>query len=269
MMEIHNPATAKSDVHHWEHAWQSASLPAEIDLTKSTPEGYFFRLVDSVLKRSLGFRENEKRNFLELGCGASRWLSYLSNSFGFSVSGIDYSETGCATARALLSRSGITGEITLGDIFRPPSRFENSHDIVGSFGLIEHFDDTVAALVACAKFVRTGGKLVSMVPTMTGPLGIGIRMFRPDYFALHNPQSLSKLRAAHVRAGLKVIEAKYLLGLPVILSADDGSPSCAPRGQLGKLASAYSSAYVKLEANGFGLPANRLTSPYLLVVAEK
>src|SRR5579871_3084155 len=48
-------------------------------------------------------------SLLEIGCGGSRFLPYFARSFGFTVSGLDYSATGCEQARRVLKEEGVKG----------------------------------------------------------------------------------------------------------------------------------------------------------------
>ncbi|HPA85892.1 MAG TPA: class I SAM-dependent methyltransferase, partial [Deltaproteobacteria bacterium] len=101
----------------------------------------FIHLMDTIAER-LKDRLHAGATLLEIGCGGSQWLPAFAKRFGVDVSGIDYSEQGCASARAILDQAGVEGRIVQADLFDPPADMVGSYDMVMSFGVLEHFPDT-------------------------------------------------------------------------------------------------------------------------------
>jgi SAM-dependent methyltransferase len=262
----HDPG-AKSGADYWEQTWQRAPPPPPIDPLDPHPGNYFYRLMDRHFATALGDLAGRAR-LIEIGCGGSRWLPYLAQRFGLQVTGIDYTEAGCSRARGLLEQAGIAGEVLRADMFDPPLGLRGRFDVGVSFGLVEHFQDTAAAVAACTAFLGPGGRLVTLVPTMRGLYGLAYRLLRPRVYAIHRPQSRQSLARAHAAAGLRVLSCDYLLGLPGIVSSEGATSSLRP-GPIGRLARGISNAYWRLEQRGLGVPPNPWTSPYVLCVARR
>jgi len=200
---------------------------------------------------------------IEIGCGGSRWLPYFHRAFGYDVSGIHYTLAGTQLAQAILDKAEVSGQIVHGDLFETPPDWLGQFDVAVSFGLVEHFKDTAGVIAACARYLRPGGRMITLVPTMRGLHGAAYRILRPSVYGKHVPHSLETLGRAHTDAGLDVICSDYLLGLPAIISAPSAS------GVLARMAFSISQLYWKLEQTGWAVPPNRYTSPYAICVADK
>jgi SAM-dependent methyltransferase len=61
----------------------------------------------------------------------------------------------------VLDAAGVPGEIVCADLFAPPPHLLAQFDVVVSFGVVEHFDDTAACVAACARLVKPGGLMVT------------------------------------------------------------------------------------------------------------
>ena len=192
-----------TDEQYWSDLWQS--LPDEgspIDPESDQHRGYHQFFSDELRGRS--------GNLLEVGCGSSRWLPYFVREFGFEVSGIDYSETGCRQASAILQRAGMRGRILQRDAMAENEDLLEQFDVVVSLGLVEHFADTVSILRSLARYVRPGGLLVSTAPNMAGLLGTAQRILNRSVYEGHVPFTLEELSDAHRTAGLKVNNASQI-----------------------------------------------------------
>jgi SAM-dependent methyltransferase len=131
----------------------------------------------------------------EIGCARSRWLPYFGRRFGAKVSGLDYSVIGCEQAREVLSAAGLSGDIVHGDLFAPPEHMVAAADVVLSWGLVEHFEDTQNVVAALERFVRPGGLLVTVIPNMTGSIGRVQHWLNEKIFNLHVPIDRERLAA--------------------------------------------------------------------------
>jgi 2-polyprenyl-3-methyl-5-hydroxy-6-metoxy-1,4-benzoquinol methylase len=132
----------------------------------------------------------------EIGCARSRWLPYFARRFGATVGGLDYSVLGCEQAREVLAAAGLQGDIVHGDLFAPPAQMVAASDVVLSWGLVEHFEDTANVVGALEKFVRPGGLLVTVIPNMTGSIGRVQRWLNERIFKLHVLIDREQLAAA-------------------------------------------------------------------------
>ncbi len=251
--------TRKSDVEYWNEFWRRAS--------GQTSDSYYRRRLDRAFAKALEGFTTQGKSLVEVGVGGSEYLPYFHRRFSFRVGGIDYSETGCASARALLAASGTPGEICQADMFAPPADLLGRADVVISMGLVEHFAETAKAVGACAAFARPGGLVITVIPNMKGLYGILFKGFNRQAYDTHVPLDLDELMAAHRDCGLENVTGEYLLGLPGVV---DGAryESVRLRRYLRKLVYPCSKAYWALEEKGFGVPENSFSSPYMICVAR-
>jgi 2-polyprenyl-3-methyl-5-hydroxy-6-metoxy-1,4-benzoquinol methylase len=202
---------------------------------------------------------------LEVGCARSEWLPYFAQRYQLTVTGLDYSEPGCAAEREVLRQAGIDGEVVCADLFAPPAGLSGAFDAVVSFGLVEHFQDTAACLEAIGDFVKPDGMVLTTVPNMTGAVGFLQKVLNPDVYDIHVPLSACDLGRAHRRSGLEVEACEYLLssnfgvvnlhGLPDTRKTRLSARAHLQLTRLSKLIWA-------LESRWRPLPATRLFAPY-------
>ena len=83
--------------------------------------------------------------------------------------------------------------------------------MVVSFGVIEHFDDTASCLKAVSSFLKPGGILITNIPNMVGWIGAIQKSINKPVYDIHQLIDPAKLRKAHERAGLEVIECNYFI----------------------------------------------------------
>lgn len=248
---------------YWETEWANQKIPTPIDPANPNPSNHFFQVMDRIFAETFPLAIIDRVRLIEIGCGSSRWLPYFHQRFGFELSGIDYTESGVNAAKAILSKADIPGDIRHGDLFNTPHEWVDHFDIVVSFGLIEHFENPASVIAACARYLRPGGRMFTLVPTMRGLYGLAYRLLRPQIYKLHIPHSKSSLMKAHTAAGLRVSVGGYLLGLPGVISQAEQSSSLV--GAIHSL----SNLYWRAERAGYGIPPNRFTSPYCYCVADK
>lgn len=261
------PDTAPGSIttaQYWDDAWNGLELPDPIEPDGTAPINHLHRQLHREFADQFRQRVGPGSRLVEIGCGASQWLPYFHRTFGFEVSGIDYSPEGIRRVEHILARSGTPATVVEADMFAPPDRFVEAFDVVVSFGVVEHFTDTADAIRACARFLRPGGLMITEVPTMSGLYGLAYKTLRPAIYAKHVPQTRERLAAAHERAGLRVLRSTYLLGAPVPLSRP--APQASALTRLGFMAAR---GYFSLEDRGLGMPPNRFTSPYALCAAER
>lgn len=212
-------------------------------------------------------------DLLEVGCAQSRWLPHFASEHGARVCGLDYSELGCEAERTILRDAGIDGEIFCGDLFEPRAALTNRFDVVVSFGLVEHFDDTAAAIRALREYAKPGGLLVTVVPNMVGATGAIERWINRPVYDMHMRLTPGDLARAHAAAGMTVTAAHYFLSTNFGVLNTNGLEPQAPATRaklalcvnLGRL----SKAIWSVEERVGPLRATRIFAPYVLVTARR
>lgn len=253
---------------YWDSIWSGQRLPRALDPHDRSLFNHPTLKFDAFLRRCLP-RDCSGFELVELGCARSLWLPYFAREFGLQVTGVDYSRRGCEQALALLDREQVKGDVVCADIFSPPPTLLNRFDYVVSFGLVEHFPDTSECIRRCAKFLKPGGTMITVIPNLNGLVGWLQKTLGRDVYDLHIPLDAGELASAHQSAGLTLSSCEYLdvvnfgvLNLTVIRRSFFGL-------QLTRLLNATSVLAWSLERIGIRFPANRTTSPYVACVAAK
>src|SRR6266700_1934961 len=205
-------------------------------------------------------------NLLELGCGGSKLLPYFSTEFGFKISGIDYSESGCETAREMCRINNCQVDIVCCDFFAAPLEMKGQFDAVVSFGVVEHFTDTARALDGFKSFLKPGGRMITTLPNLGGIPGMAQRVINHDIFEKHVVLTVDEVRTAHELAGLKVLQCEYFLfmNFGVVTPGSAG----LPRQWLWQGLRAVTGLSWLLESVVGSLPPNRASSPYIFCLSE-
>ncbi|RZM18471.1 MAG: methyltransferase domain-containing protein, partial [Pedobacter sp.] len=88
---------------------------------------------------------------------------------------------------------------------------EKQYDLVTSFGLIEHFNDTKAIIATHLQFLKSGGTLFITLPNFTGVNGWVQRKFDIENYNKHNIKSmdLQLLADSCKQLGLSEVECYY------------------------------------------------------------
>lgn len=150
-------------------------------------------------------------NIVEAGAADSTILPWAVRNLGVRGTGLDYSMEGCERVRQRLKAWNVPADIVCCDVFAPDTEMLGRFDGAMSFGLVEHFTDTVGIVGALAAFLRPGGRLLNLIPNMCGAVGALQRVVAPSVYRVHVPLSDTDLVAGHEAAGLRVIEGGYLL----------------------------------------------------------
>ena len=189
----------------------AGDLPPPVNPEGGSIWNHVNRRFHASFAEQLGGTRTEGKRLLEIGCARSPWLTYFARYYGFVVTGLDYSEDGVRLARALLARDGIAGSVVHADMFEPPADMIGAFDVVTSFGVMEHFDDTAHALAAASRFLRPGGVLLTEVPNLVGINGWLQKVLDRRVYDLHVALDCQRLEAAHARAGLEVLRCDYVV----------------------------------------------------------
>lgn len=147
---------------------------------------------------------------LEVGCADSTILTYVAAELGYRITGIDYSPIGCEKFRHQLERMNLSAHVECCDAFNPPPTLRGAYDVVISFGLVEHFADTISIASALAELVRPGGHILTFVPSMQGLVDAAQWLAGPKIYGAHEALSPEALATAHRAASLRILEADYI-----------------------------------------------------------
>ena len=196
----------KATKEYWSQLWQDSPGVRE---SGAAGDSYLDGLLRQFFGEHLGNMPSGA-SLIEVGCGNSVWLPYFAQQHGCRVAGIDYSEAGCQSARAILQRECVEGSVHCADVFAPPPELFRRFDVVVSTGVIEHFAETVSIVQAIAKLARPGGLVLTTIPNLAGWLGTVQRRLDRDVYEKHIPLCCEDVRAAHEQAGLIVRRCTYI-----------------------------------------------------------
>ena len=267
-MHTADPNIDKAGKDYWNSTERNQRTPTPLfDPKIAGVRNFGKRMWHKSLESALGEYCSRKK-LLELGCGGSVLLPYFARQFGFQVSGLDYSEHGCELARSLCESQGVSAEIYCADFFHAPGELQGAFDVVASFGVLEHFTDTERTLATFAGFLRPGGLMITTVPNMGGLVGVAQHVLANDIFEKHIVIEKDALCEAHQAAGLQVVLCDYLLftNFGVVNLGPD--PPLYKKLCLAGLKAATGLAWT-VESLLAPLPANRISSPYIVCVARR
>jgi 2-polyprenyl-3-methyl-5-hydroxy-6-metoxy-1,4-benzoquinol methylase len=216
----------KASKEYWTSFWNQLPLPAPIDLTNKGLSSYSIRKIDAVYEKYLSHLKGKQAKILELGCGNSVFLSYFHKQYGLEIYGLDYSELGCKQTEKILERDGLKGEIIQGDIFNPPQELIGAFDVVCSFGVLEHFEDSVNTINAFKKFLKPGGILITTVPYLKGATGILQKIMNKPVYDIHVLMNKTDVNNFLNQAELHINYCEYHLPISfgVTLEQHEGKP---------------------------------------------
>ena len=197
-----------TDAAYWDRNWEHVELPKEY---RRTPRALYLNARLAVFDRFLP--RDASLTAAEVGGAPGQHLAYLHRTFGYRVTCIDYSPTGCRKTLENFSLLGISGDVIKADLMSEDTDLP-TFDVVYSLGLIEHFDDRVPVVERHAQLVRPGGLLVLGVPNFRGLTGWFMRTLAPSVYATHVIQAMdldgwSEFEDA---LGLQVIWKDYVGG---------------------------------------------------------
>ena len=199
---------------YWDAVWNDHHVVmkrANRVLTKRT--NYVDRTFLNLLFDLLTDRAPEHTNILEVGCANSLWLPYLARYGGYRVAGIDYSAVGCDLERKILAACGVDGAVVQGDALIPPRAFRAKFDLVYSYGVVEHFENTASVISAFSRYLKPNGILVTIVPNVGGLNGVLMRLLNAAQLRRHVRLTPEVMTRTHQAAGLIVERSSFFLSL--------------------------------------------------------
>ena len=258
----------KAGKEYWDNTWKGNAIPKGVNPRHGGLPNYINRRFHEYFYQIFSNMNTQGKKVLEIGCARSIWLSYFSKEFCFNVCGIDYSQIGCQRAMQILSNEGVKGEIICSDFFSPPESMIEGFDAVISFGVVEHFQDTVECIAAFSKFLKPGGLLITNVPNLCGLNGLIQKIINRSIFDIHTPLDKKDLICAHEVNGLRIISCDYFLFMNLgVLNIENLKGSLFYK--VARLRSWVNEVVWIIERVIPALKPNRWSSPYINCVAVK
>lgn len=156
---------SKPDVHD---KWESDFRTAQNSRFYNAALGYIGDQLDPA----------ERPRLLDAGCGIGDYALRLARQ-GFSVTGIDFSETVLENARAYLARDPAGDRITLHrDTLLDLSFEDDEFDAILCWGVLMHIPDVDAATSELARALRPGGRLAISETNMRSIEAVALRLLR-------------------------------------------------------------------------------------------
>jgi 2-polyprenyl-3-methyl-5-hydroxy-6-metoxy-1,4-benzoquinol methylase len=256
----------------WDSVWEQAPLPKATDPRSHHRNNTVEWRLHEYFERAFANIETRAKTLLEVGAARSAWLPYFAKEFGFTICGLDYSELGCQQAEQILANEGVVGTLICADLFNPPASLLGAFDVVVSFGVVEHFSDTVHCIEALAKFLKPGGLLITEIPNLVGLVGRLMAFINRPFYDIHVLIDCHHLKSFHEAAGLQIIECKYFMFTNFGVANMHKVNSQAKDYPFKKILWVYLQRLSKMiwiiERSIGQFPANRLTSPYILCTAR-
>jgi cyclopropane fatty-acyl-phospholipid synthase-like methyltransferase len=262
----------KTTREYWENLWESDSDAKAFDPNASGIHQWVNQGFHTYFSHLFKPTDTKGKKLLEVGCGGSIWLPYFSKEYDFKISGLDYSEQGCMLAKKILENEDVSGKIIYADLFKPAPKMVAAFDIVISFGLVEHFENTGACIKAIKKYLAPGGLLITFIPNMAGFTGFLQKVLNKQVYDLHVVMNNKSLKSAHREAGLSIDEGGYFLSFNPsminIVGHDKKSKVDSSKKLIFYLLYQISKIIWVFERQFFSLPATRIFSPYIFCTAR-
>jgi len=158
-------------------------------------EHWLYQLIEVLLRPQL--QGNPGRKGLEIGSAPGRISLELWRRLGIMPYGLEYTESGVRTQKALYRKFGLSEEWVMhGDLFDASwrERHTEAFDLVASFGLIEHFGDPEDVAAKHLELLRPGGILVLTVPNLNESTWYGrlVRRYNPPVYDIHNTRTCTR-----------------------------------------------------------------------------
>lgn len=196
----------------WDQRWRK-SEPGSFRRSLRASEG----AIRQELNTFLGKRSAETR-LLEVG-GAPGDMIRCQHEANpdIQIDCLDYSPVGVKKVRHVYAKHNIRGEIHLGDL-RTWSPSHEGYDIVTSFGVIEHFEDTIEAIAHHVRLCKPGGSLFVTIPNYSAfPVQQLLKRFSSDTLVNHNLWCMSEKNLETSFRKLKVPDFTIRLFGPPLL----------------------------------------------------
>jgi 2-polyprenyl-3-methyl-5-hydroxy-6-metoxy-1,4-benzoquinol methylase len=263
----------KAGQKYWNDSWAASKLPDAMNPSDLSLDNYVNRRFHDLFVNVFGGLQTQSLKLLEVGCAKSVWLPYFSREFGFDVSGLDYSPIGCEMASKIIRANGVDAEIFCADLFSPPLSMLEQFDVIVSFGVVEHFEDTAVSLNSISALLKPGGLLITSIPNMVGLIGHLQKILNKPVYDIHQPIDSAMLLDAHKLADLDVVKCEYFVASSFGVANLEGVANNSLSWLLKKLLLGIMARFSKLvwmieNIVGF-FPPSKSLSPYIYCVARK
>jgi len=249
--------------------WSEGHLPQVLNPQERGLNNYVQRQFHEYFVQVFQSIETRGKTLLEIGCARSTTLPYFAKEFGFEVSGVDYSEIGCQVARTILEKENVQGHVYCENFFMPTNILKEHFDVIVSFGVVEHFDDTTKCISAFCNFLKPGGLMITNIPNLSGMLGSFQKILDREIYDIHIPLNREELKFAHEICGLEMISCDYFMILNLSVLNIEKQKDKLWYTPMVRLRSWISKSIWLMESIVPIFPTNRFTSPYISCVARK
>jgi len=245
------------DKSFWEDFWAAnpAAKPTSIEKIRLAD---FFQYLPTAAN-------GKPVTFLELGCYPGRYLYYFAKHLGYQVEGVDFLPE-AAEIPPRLAEEGVEVRVHVADFFTYNP--ENQYDVVGSFGLVEHFPQWEEVLDRHLAMLKPGGTLVLNFPYMHYAQYYLRLLLNPANLEGHFLEVMDPLlwRSGLEARNCEVIYCNYYRTFGVFSGGIAGNGAARfLRQTLYVLLKGIQKAFIWLRIN---IP-NRYFSPFVVIVAKK
>jgi 2-polyprenyl-3-methyl-5-hydroxy-6-metoxy-1,4-benzoquinol methylase len=181
---------------------------------------------------------------LEIGCGSGDMLMAAARR-GFAVTGVEFSEHACATARSRLATEGFKGELVCGEIDAIADRV-GQFDVCVMADLIEHVRDPRHFVEVLHRVLKPDGVIFIATPSVDSWSARFTSKkwmeFKPEHLSYFSRKTLEGLlfsegfRSLTWKPGYKILNYDYIQGhfekfpVPLFTSAVKMFGACLPAG---------------------------------------
>lgn len=200
----------------WVNYWEQKT-----ELSVDIPANYMFH--EQLAKI---IHTQKVKTAIELGGFPGYYAVFLKKYFDLEVSLLDYFVHPPITGK-LLQKNGLDEKdihILERDLFNYVP--EQQYDLVLSFGLIEHFNDTADIINRHIQFVKPGGTLFITLPNFRALNGWFQKRFDPDNYDKHNIDCMDPKLLAGIceQAGLAVSQSRFFGNFSIWLHEEEQKP---------------------------------------------
>ena len=232
---------------YWEDYWKKENRKEET-----------FLFSDILKKYNISFH-----NYFEFGCAPGSIMSYMSHQYQAKVSGLDLIDK--KIIETFLKEHHIENyEVLEGDIL--DFHLEQKYDFVGSYGLIEHFENPEDLIQKHKDLVEINGYVCITVPNMRYFNYAFNYIFSKQLLETHNLSimDLKLLKDLIIDEDFEEVYASYYL--TSMFQANKGSQRLKDHPYLSKIYRLINNIMENL--NLTNIP-NKYASPYIVVIAKR
>ncbi len=253
-------------VEYWDKCWETFELPPMFDPENQSLDNTFYHQIHLLFQRFLS--DKNIKSVVEMGGAKSLWPVYFAKQFNCDVSVLDYSPVGCEASRNIFTAFGVNGSVKEGSFFDSPKSDSDKFDLIISFGVIEHFTNTIAFLKAFENHLKTGGYMFTLLPNMPGIVGKLQKLLDKDVYDVHVPLTKEDILKAHQECGHKIEFCEYYMPLNLSVINTESLQGKWYFALLNRLFAITSKLTWLLDKHLFKLPRTAFFSPYIISLVQ-